>query len=42
MNTSALIFMIIAQATVIAITVYFFVKSMRSGSKDQEKEGNRK
>lgn len=42
MNTSALIFMIVAQGTVITITVYFFVKSLRSGSKGQEQEDKEK
>lgn len=38
MNTSALIFMIVAQVTVITITVYFFVKSLKAGSKDQKQK----
>ncbi|MFW6100763.1 MAG: hypothetical protein ACOC90_05200 [Bacteroidota bacterium] len=41
MNEEALIFMLVAQTTVTAITVYFFVKSLLMGSKKQKvKEEN--
>lgn len=41
MNDSALIFMIVAQATVTGITVYFFVKSLLTQSKDKGNEENK-
>lgn len=42
MNDEALIFMIVAQTAVTAITVYFFMKSLRAESRETKQEKKNK